>query len=168
MIIAIAGGKGAGKSTLAHALADAWGDGAEVFGMDPYWIPRAHWQPSTRDDPGCLDAGRLWEDMQTRQRPALLIIEGLLALRYAFLRAVSRHLIWIDCSPETRLYRRLWRDCVDYQLCPEAMLREHVEADREFFWREVAPTREYATLILDGERCRPEEAAAQVLKVIRN
>jgi len=122
-IVAIDGGGGAGKSTLAQHLS-AWLGGAPVISTDDFaswgvpleWWPRlleqvlkplaagqsAHYQ---RYDWGKLELTE-WRSVAPG---GVIILEGVSSLRREF-RPYLAYRIWIEVSPELRLKRGLARD----------------------------------------------------------
>lgn len=123
-IVAIDGGGGAGKSTLARRLADAL-DGAPIIPTDHFassddqfgWWPRLLEQviaPLARGEIARYqrfdwNIRRLAEWIAIPQEPTIVIIEGVAAMRREFDPYLA-YRIWVDTPREVRLRRGLARD----------------------------------------------------------
>lgn len=139
-LIGIAGPSGAGKSALARALIGGLPGSAVILSMDSYYRDFADQPPDERpavnfDHPDALDDGLLLAHLgrlaqggavdrpvycfATHRRAAatarvdpadFVIVEGLLALHWADVRALFRTAVFVDLADEACLRRRLVRD----------------------------------------------------------
>ena len=136
--VGIAGGTGAGKTTLARRLAETLGD-AVVLDMDSYYLDRSGMSAEARarvnfDEPDAIDMSLLVEHLrllragqpiekprysfETHERigvepvtpAAVVLVEGLLALWWDDLRSAFDLKIYLDAPDEVRLGRRVRRD----------------------------------------------------------
>lgn len=156
-IVAIDGGGGAGKSTLAAALCSAW-PGSAVIHTDDFaaWDNPMDWWPRLLDEALVpLYESRTarfqkndWEnhclgEWETVTAPRV-VIEGVSSSRSEF-RPYLRYCIWIETGREERLRRGLERDgeqALD-------LWRNWMVAEDEYM-RTQTP-RERADLVLNGE-----------------
>ncbi len=140
LIIAIAGGSGAGKTWLAEGLCRAIGEKTSLLSMDDFYLDRAALAPARRarlnfDHPRALDwacfeavlrdckAGRTTIrprydfashtrqcENETWQPRSVVIVEGLWPLRKPTIRRMFDWSIFLDAPADLRLERRLKRD----------------------------------------------------------
>ncbi|PYN18526.1 MAG: uridine kinase, partial [Candidatus Rokuibacteriota bacterium] len=139
-LIGLAGGTGAGKSTIVRALMDRFGGCA--IDLDAYYLDRSGLPPEERprinyDQPAAFDDALLVEhlgrllggeavpkpvyafDTHTRVgvevvAPArLVIVEGLFALWWESLRSLLAVKVFVDAPADVRLVRRIRRDVAE-------------------------------------------------------
>lgn len=142
-VCAIAGGSGAGKTTLALKLLDRLGTDGSHFTIDWYYRDLSHLSPAERvevnfdhpdslevdlfvDDLATLAAGQSIEapvyDFATHTRTATtlrvdarrcIVTEGIHLLGLAPVRALCTTAVFIDVDAEVRLKRRIKRDIAE-------------------------------------------------------
>jgi len=174
--IGIAGGTGAGKTTLVRNLVDHFPD-VSVVDLDSYYLDRSHLSPQERDqlnfdEPSALDLPLLL-DQVTRlrhghviQKPiysfgthcrmgslkvqpsSLLVVEGLFVLWWQELRELLDLKVYLDAPADLRLARRLRRDVADRGRSVESILDQYVDAVRIMHEQFVEPTRHHADMVL--------------------
>lgn len=186
-IIAITGGSGAGKTTVAHALARRLGAGAVVIAEDDYYrcastIPG--FDPATHnfDAPDAKEHALLREhlalarsgeafdkpvyDLVThRRKPDVerivhadwVIVEGIHLLAAEELRAVYDFAVFIAADEALRLGRRIIRDVETRGRTPRAVLAQFFATVRPMHEAHIEPQRAFADLVLTS----PPDAGAE-------
>lgn len=186
-IIAITGGSGAGKTTVAHALVRRLGAGAVVIAEDDYYrcastIPG--FDPSTHnfDAPEAKEHALLREhlalarsgeafdkpiyDLVThRRKPEVerivhadwVIVEGIHLLAADDLRAVYDFAVFIEADETLRLGRRMIRDVETRGRTPRAVLAQFFATVRPMHDAHIEPQRAFADLVLTS----PADAGAE-------
>lgn len=173
LIVGIAGGSASGKSTFTAALvraleAESSSLRVEVFGMDRYFYRGAEGgpkflSPSTgkemadNNHPDSADNARLVADLDVRaaadDAPAILIVEGLMALNVAMIRERLDLRLFIELDADERALRRLLRDMSNARgsADPQFITTYYRECARVGHARHVEPSRVHADLILRGD-----------------
>jgi uridine kinase len=177
-IIAITGGSGAGKTTIAQALARQLGKGAVVIAEDDYYrcastVPDFDAATQNFDAPEAKEHALLREhllmaksgvafdkpvyDLTThRRRPDVeriahanaLIVEGIHLLASADLRPLYDLSVFIDADEALRLGRRIIRDAESRGRAPRAVMAQFFATVRPMHERFVAPQQDKADLVL--------------------
>jgi uridine kinase len=177
-IIAITGGSGAGKTTIAQALARRLGEGAVVIAEDDYYrcastIPG--FDPATHnfDAPEAKEHKLLAEhlalarsgeafdkpvyDLVThRRKPDVerivhakhVIVEGIHLLAPAELRVLFDFRVYVEADEALRLGRRMIRDVETRGRTPRSVLAQFFGSVRPMHEAHVAPQRAFADLVL--------------------
>lgn len=198
-LIGIAGGSGSGKTTLARALAQALGPSVRIIAEDDYYRcstavpgfdPRAH----NFDALDSKDMARLAADLaalkqgQPIEKPLYdyvthtrraetetvapadyVIVEGILALADADVRAAYDLAVWLDTPGDLRLLRRVRRDVAERGRSIESVLDQYERTVRTSFLQHARTQAEGADVVLDAERlCHALDAmVAEVLGRMR-
>lgn len=187
-IVAITGGSGAGKTTIANALARRLGEGAVVIAEDDYYrcasaIPDFDAASHNFDMPAAKEHALLAEhlalakggdafdkplyDLVTHRRLAkveriararAVIVEGIHLLTSADMRALFDVKVYVDADEALRLGRRMIRDVEERGRAPRAVLAQFFDTVRPMHERHVAPQRTFADLVL---RCEPDSGPEQ-------
>lgn len=167
----ISGGTASGKSTWCgqveqHLTRKGWR--VRVFHMDDYYKPEEE-RPSMRspysgteyrDDnvPEALDMDRIrrdWEQaLGEKDSWDLVIMEGVFSLRYPW---VLDHLdlkIYVDCSDDRRLARRITRH-LSYGQEYDEIVSRYLEAVRPRHKELIEPVKWKADFIVNGEYFSP-------------
>ncbi len=140
LVLGIAGGTGSGKTTIANKIVEAIGGRALSIDHDAYYhdlshLPLEERQQVNFDHPDALDndlfiqhlgelrAGRAIQkptyDFRTHVRTAettrvdpvpVIVVEGILTLAIAELRAMFDIKVFVDTAADIRLMRRIRRD----------------------------------------------------------
>jgi uridine kinase len=177
-IIAIAGGSGAGKTTLARALARRLGAGAVVIAEDDYYrcasaipdfdaatynfdAPEAKEQDLLRAHLALAKSGEAFDkpvyDLVThRRQPRVeriahaeaLIVEGIHLLASPDLRALFDLKVFIEADESLRLGRRMIRDVEMRGRTPRAVLTQFFATVRPMHKAYVEPQCAFADLVL--------------------
>ena len=175
MLITLTGGPGAGKTTLARALAATQPEGRDtgvaLLHGDDYYVTdpsRGVWRPDPQGvprldvgDPASLDWERWEQDVTAALRGGRPVIaDGMFA---ALTSAAGEHAarldVFVDLDADLRLVRKIQRKCVQGDFPLDVLLRNYTEARRDAFTRHVEPLRERCALVVDGARRAAENAA---------
>ena len=177
-IIAITGGSGAGKTTIAQALARRLGMGAVVIAEDDYYrcastfpsfdatthnfdAPEAKEHALLREHLMIAKTGAAFDkpvyDLTThRRRPDMervahannLIVEGIHLLAAEDLRPLYDFSVFIEADEALRLGRRMIRDVESRGRAPRAVMAQFFATVRPMHEAHVAPQRALADLVL--------------------
>jgi uridine kinase len=178
-IVAITGGSGAGKTTLARALARRLGAGAVVVAEDDYYrcssaIPNFDAATFNFDAPDAKEhellrahlalakSGEVFDkpvyDLVThRRQPRVeriahadaLIVEGIHLLASESLRPLFDLKVYIHADEALRLGRRMIRDVEMRGRTPRSVMTQFFTNVRPMHERHVEPQRAFADIILD-------------------
>ncbi|MBA2628027.1 MAG: uridine kinase [Gemmatimonadales bacterium] len=178
LIIAVVGGTGSGKTTVARAIHDALGVDAVLLDQDAYYRDLAALTLEERrrvnfDHPDSIDtdllveqlealaAGRPIEkptydfaahtraDARIRIEPReVVIVEGILLLSDARLRALFDIKIFVDVGDDVRFIRRLLRDTSERGRTIENVIDQYLSTVRPMHLEFVEPSKRYADVIL--------------------
>lgn len=159
-VLALGGGAGSGKTTLADEVSRAL-PGTRVVHLDNCFHAapgRAPVIPAIKgagfvinySDPQSLDWDRVQEalDMAVRPDTRLLLVEGTFALLPP-LRSLAHRSVYVDTPADLRLARKTLRKISD-GADPEISLRGYFAHGRDGYARHVAPLQATAELVLDG------------------
>lgn len=196
VVCTIAGGSGAGKTTLARKLHDRLGDGSSQLAIDWYYRDLRHLTPAERalvnyDHPDslevdlfCADLATLGQgkpvtapvyDFATHTRtsetlpiePAPVILsEGIHLLALEGVRRLSEMRIFIDVSAELRLERRLRRDVEERGRDHADVLRQWESTVAPMHDEFVQPSQAHATHVV-AENDDLDMVADQLLQELR-
>ena len=192
--VGIAGGTGAGKTTLARLLAEAL-DHVVVLDLDSYYLDRSGLSRESRDrlnfdEPGAFDLSLLLQhvrqlrDGRPIEKPRysfehhtrsgidtlcpapIILVEGLFALWWEELRTLLNLKVYVEAPPELRVMRRLKRDVEVRGRSLESVRGQYDATVRPMHELYVAPTRAYADLVLlnDGDVGRCVRAMCAALQ----
>ncbi|TDC75987.1 uridine kinase family protein [Streptomyces hainanensis] len=168
MLITLSGGAGAGKTTLATALAGHAGRAGParmLHGDDYYVTGREHgsWLPDENGlprldvgDPRSMDFARLDADVDAAltaaPRPVAVIVEGMFAFRCRPSATAGPRLdVFVDLAADLRLARKIHRQCVRGDFPVAVLLANYLNLRRAAFARHVEPARAACDLVVDGE-----------------
>jgi uridine kinase len=177
-IIAITGGSGAGKTTVARALARRLGAGAVVIAEDDYYrcastisgfdaatynfdAPAAKEHALLREHLALAKSGEAFDkpvyDLVThRRRPDVerivhadtVIVEGLHLLVDPDLRALFDLKVFVEADEALRLGRRMIRDVESRGRTPRSVMTQFFATVRPMHEAHVAPQLAFADLVL--------------------
>ncbi|MGE3173927.1 MAG: uridine kinase [Planctomycetota bacterium] len=180
-LVAIVGGTGSGKTTLAGALARHLGARCAVLDHDAYYHDLSHLEPPLRaatnfDHPDALDNDLLLQQLQAlrqgravdkprycfathtrlpqRERvPAreIVLVEGILLLAPPRLRAAFDLRVFVDVDDDVRALRRLRRDIRERGRTVDSVYTQWLATVRPMHQQFVEPARAHADLIVSGE-----------------
>ena len=179
-IIAITGGSGAGKTTIAQALARRLGAGALVIAEDDYYrcastIPDFDAERYNFDIPEAKEHKLLCEhlrlarsgqgfekplyDLTTHRRraeierietPGALVVEGIHLLADESLAALFDFTVFVEADETLRLGRRMIRDVESRGRSPRAVMAQFFASVRPMHETYVGPQRDKANLVLES------------------
>jgi uridine kinase len=194
LVIGIGGGSGSGKTTIAQAVVSGL-SGVGLIQHDSYYRHQPHlsFPDRTRvnyDHPDSLETELLIKHLQSLKagesiaRPTydftlhlradqtelvdpapVLIVDGILVLADADLRAEFDLKIYVDTDPDIRLARRLRRDMDERGRSPASVIDQYLTTVRPMHLEFVEPSKRYADLIIP-EGYNPR-AVATVVEMIR-
>lgn len=196
IVCTIAGGSGAGKTTLARKLHDRLGDYSSQLAIDWYYRDLRHLTPADRaqvnyDHPDSLEVDLFCADLATLGRgesvtapvydfathtrtsetlliePAPVIIsEGIHLLALEGVRSLSQVRVFIDVSAELRLERRLRRDVDERGRDHDDVLRQWESTVAPMHDEFVQPSQAHATHVV-AEDDDLDVVADQLIKELR-
>jgi uridine kinase len=178
LIIAVVGGTGSGKTTVATAIHEAVGLGAVLLDQDAYYRDLSDLTLEERrqvnfDHPDSIDtellvrhleelaAGRAIDkptyDFAAHTRAAasvrvepreVIIVEGILLLADARLRELFDIRIFVDVGDDVRFIRRLLRDTRERGRTMDHVIQQYLTTVRPMHLEFVEPSKRYADVIL--------------------
>lgn len=196
LLIGISGGSGSGKTTLARALAHALEPSVVIIAEDDYYrcataIPNFDARTHDFDGLDAKDMPRLAADLlaikaggpiekplydyvthtrraetQTIAPARHVIVEGILALADAEVRAAFDVAVWLDTPGDLRLLRRVRRDVAERGRSIESVLNQYEGTVRPAHRRYAAAQAAAADIVLDAEGMG-HDLDAMVARVLR-
>jgi uridine kinase len=194
-IVGIAGGTASGKSTITAEVVRQLGDTCRHITHDRYYFSlpeeyRARPVAYNFDHPDSLDTGRLVADLtrlrggrptrvprydfathsrladeeELEPRP-VVIVEGIVVLADAALRACFDATVFVDVPNDLRLIRRIRRDTRQRGRSEEDIMAQYLATVRPMHEQFVEPSRALADLIIDGTQA-PERCASVLLDFV--
>lgn len=163
MLVTLTGGAGAGKTTLAAALAATTPrTPAHVLHGDDYYYFQTPedgvWAPEETGvlrldvgDPRSLDLERLSHDTDKALTDLpVVIVDGLFARNVTPQTACSRFDVFVDLPADIRLARKIQRTCLRDDFPLDVLLRNYLDHRRAAHDRHVEPVRAECDLVVDG------------------
>lgn len=178
LLIAVAGGSGAGKSWLVRRLTTLLGDHAVALALDDFYLDRSALSPTEReainyDQPAAIDwqclrqviadckQGRCAEvpayDFATHTRQdglipwwprPLVFVEGLWLFHTVSVRNLFHLRIFVDCPAGIRFWRRVRRDVAERGRNPASVWQQFFRTVQPMHERFVAPQQAEADIVL--------------------
>ncbi len=178
LVIAVAGGSGSGKTTVARAIDEAVHRESVLIEQDAYYKDLAHLALEERkqvnfDHPDAFDTEllvaqlRLLLSGQAIDRPTydypahtraaatvhveprdLILVDGILLLADARLRPLFDIKVFVDVADDVRFIRRLQRDVVERGRTMDSIIAQYLTTVRPMHLEFVEPSKRYADIIL--------------------
>ncbi len=188
-VVGIAGGTGAGKTTLARHVAERLDAPVTRVALDDYYEPRPDLSPAERrelnyDHPAAfdwtllvdhLDALRAGEavampeyDFAADDRVgtrrvtagAVVLVEGILALHDPRVRDRLDLCVYVQTDADVRVLRRVRRDVVERDRDLEGVVEQYLATVKPMHERHVAPTKTHADVVV------PEGANERAVRLL--
>lgn len=177
-IVCIAGGTGAGKTTIAKKLLENMGDRAIILSQDSYYKDLSHLTREERkkinfDHPNSIEFDLLRKhllqlkrgevinvpkyDFNTSNRMKefttvvpkdILILEGILLLAVPEIRELADIKVFVDVDDDVRLLRRIKRDVEERGRTISNVQDQYMSTVRPMHQKFVAPSKQYADIII--------------------
>lgn len=160
-IVAVAGGTCGGKSTLTESLGNIFSAACDtkVLNMDSYFKenPPTTVAPITRktyvehNHPDTLDLDRLKADLEAacNSECDLILIEGLFALYFDWIREKADLKIFVDLASDARLVRRIKKH-MGWGETYEQVTDRYIDTVRFRHDELIEPTRWHADIVVNG------------------
>jgi len=178
LVIAVAGGSGSGKTTVARAIDEAVHRESVLIEQDAYYKDLAHLSLEERkqvnfDHPDAFDTELLVAqlrlllsgqpiDRPTYDYPAhtraagtvrvepkdVILVDGILLLADARLRPLFDIKVFVDVADDVRFIRRLQRDVVERGRTMDSVIAQYLTTVRPMHLEFVEPSKRYADIIL--------------------
>ncbi|MFD3970356.1 uridine kinase [Streptomyces cyaneofuscatus] len=157
-LLALAGGAGSGKTTLAQSLAGSRST-TVLLHLDRLFHTQADRAPSVPNlngtgrvidfsDPRSIDWDRVRQVIHATSDDELLVVEGTFALDEQ-IRRIARWTVYLDTPADLRLARKTLRK-IDAGADPRVGLLGYLARGRDGHHEHVAPIKHRADLVLDG------------------
>lgn len=179
-IIGIAGGTGAGKTTVANQIKERLGDEAVIISQDSYYKDLSSMTAEERrqvnfDHPDSIEFSLLKKHLlelkkgnvikvpiydfasDTRTKAVsqvsptdIIIVEGTLLLAIAEIRDLVDIKVFLDVKDDLRLLRRIKRDIEERGRTIASVQKQYLTTVRPMHQMFVAPSKQYADIIIPG------------------
>ncbi len=189
-IVGLAGGSASGKGEIAKELRKLLRE-LRVIGHDRYYLRGPSPPTMNYDEPTALETTLLCEHLDALRRGEevqvpcycfethsrlpetklitpgpVILVEGILVLAEQELRSRLDYSAFVDAPVDVRLERRIERDQRDRGRSRESVLDQWQATTQPMYEKHVAPSRDYARRVLDGEK-DPAESARELHAAIQ-
>lgn len=177
IVIGIAGGSASGKTTVAHALCEAFENGVVLLQQDSYYkhsdLPFEQRKQINYDYPDAFDHDLLVAQLQQLiQRHAIdvpiydyaehnrkvqirhvkpqdvIILEGILVLADPALRDLMDVKLFVDTDADVRVLRRIQRDTQARGRSLNSVIDQYLTTVRPAYLEFIEPTKRFADVII--------------------
>jgi uridine kinase len=178
LLIAVVGGSGSGKTTVARAIHASLGLDAAFIDMDAYYRDQRHLTFDERlqvnyDHPDAFDLDLMVEQLhrlsqgEAIEKPTYdyaghtradrrevveprqaIIVDGILLLAEPRLRALFDIKVFVDVDDDVRFIRRLQRDVEERGRSMRDVIRQYLSTVRPMHLEFVEPSKRYADIII--------------------
>ena len=180
VIIGIAGGTGAGKSTMCRQIAGTIEEDIVIVSHDMYYKDLSHMPVSERDrqsfdhpsaldnklfishltalkkgnpiDAPCYDFVSHIRTAEIRRIDPVktILVEGLMLYTDKRIRDILDYKIYIDLGPDIRFIRRLKRDTEERGRNMNSVIEQYLATVKPMHDQYVEPSRKYADFVISG------------------
>ncbi|WP_374713270.1 uridine kinase [Symbiobacterium terraclitae] len=177
-VIAIAGGTGSGKTSIANRIAAEFPEHVTLLAHDAYYRDNSHLSYEERanlnyDHPNAFDndlfiahlrelrAGRpierpvynfathLREPGTVQVEPAhIIVVEGVMVLEDPRMRELYDLKVFVDTDADVRILRRIIRDINERGRTLESVIKQYLSTVKPMHEAFVEPTKRYANVII--------------------
>lgn len=188
-VIAISGGSGSGKTTVANMLKQYYAEDAQLISLDSYYKDLSHLDKEMRskinfDHPDSQDLKLLCDNVSslkkgnditvpeycfethTRKESSkkvvsspIIILEGLYSFFDERLLKETDYKIFIDVSPDIRLIRRIRRDVAERGRSIDSILSQYESTVRNMYLAFIEKQKSTADIVIQND----DENSLQVL-----
>ena len=177
-VIAIAGGTGSGKTTIARRIYEELPNHVTLLAHDAYYCDNRHLRYEERcrlnyDHPDAFDndlfikhlrqlkeggpierpvynfATHLREEFTVRVEPRdIIVVEGVLVLENPALRDLYDLKVFVDTDADVRILRRIVRDLNERGRTLDSVMTQYLDTVKPMHEAFVEPTKRYANVII--------------------
>ncbi|MEM4780380.1 MAG: uridine kinase [Halalkalicoccus sp.] len=177
-VLGIAGGTGAGKTTVAREVTAGFDDAVAHVPLDNYYedrpeLPFAEREAINYDHPSAFDwellrsqldrlcSGRAIEmpryDFETHSRTDstarveptdVIVVEGILALYDEAVREYFDLELYVETDADVRILRRIRRDVLERGRSLESVIEQYLSTVKPMHERFVAPSKKHADIVI--------------------
>jgi uridine kinase len=178
-IIGIAGGSGAGKTTLCRRICSESDIGNSILPYDSYYkdlslLPFDERCKHNFDHPNAFDNELFYEhllllkqgtpidvpiyDYSTHTRSMefttfypseIILVEGIMLFHDSRIRKCCDHKIYLDLEPDIRFIRRLKRDVKERGRTVDSVVDQYLASVRPMHNKHVEPSKSYADIVIN-------------------
>lgn len=116
--------------------------------------------PDYEYGPSCRTPEHTWETICPRP---VILVEGILILADPALRAELDLSVFVEVPDDVRLARRMRRDIVERAQAPHEVIDQYLTMVRPMHTQFVEPSKDFATLVLNGNGPYPIEDLATLV-----
>lgn len=194
-LIGIAGGTGSGKSSVAGALKDHFGDKLTIIHYDDYYKTVTSDQNADEinfDHPDQLKRHDLYKDMkklmngETIDKPIydfvthtstkcekispseLVLVDGIFALYDDDLNSLYDMKIFVDMDADLRILRRAKRDIEERGRTIESVLEQYMKTVKHSHYQYVAPQKWIADFVIPNNKDRETPKIDEITVLLDN
>lgn len=175
-VIGIAGGTGAGKTTVAYQVTDGFDDAVTHIPLDNYYedvdLPPAERESINYDHPSAFEWGLIRShleellegrpiempqydftdhariDDRIHVEPTDVVIEGIFALYDEDINQMLDLRLYVETDADVRILRRIRRDVIERGRDLEGVIEQYLSTVKPMHERFVEPTKKRADLII--------------------
>lgn len=177
-VIGIAGGTGAGKTTVARLITESVGDSVTRIPLDNYYEDQSHLELSEResvnyDHPEAFEWDLLRDHLATllEGRPIempqydfeihdrrdetvrvdptdVVVVEGILALSDERVNEMLDLRLYVEADADVRILRRIQRDVIDRGRDLSGVIEQYLSTVKPMHEQFIEPTKKHADLII--------------------